>query len=89
MRHYTFSKSTMAIPNQTTVWTMTVRMQNNGLERRGQPHNGERLHSETGGPGVTRTVSQRKTSSFAGLTQVHHASSPEREGRGSRRLEVC
>jgi hypothetical protein len=75
-------------PNQTTVWTMTVRTQNNGHERRGQPHNGERLHSETGGPGVTKTVSQRKASSFAGLTQVHHASSPERAGRGSRRLEV-
>jgi hypothetical protein len=89
MRHYTFSQFTMTIPNQTTVWMMTVRKQNNGLERRGQPHNGERLHSETGGPGVTKTVSQRKANSFAGLTQVHHASSPEREGRGSRRLEVC
>ena len=68
---------------------MTVRTQNNGLQRRGQPHNGERLHSETSGPGATRTVSQRKARSFARLAQGHHASSPKRAGRGSRRLEVC
>lgn len=67
-------------PNQTYVWTMTVRIQNNGLERRGLPHNGERLHSETSGPGVTKAVSQRKSSRLAGLVQVHHASSPKTEG---------
>lgn len=68
---------------------MTVRTQNNGLERRGLPHNDKRLHSETGGPGVPKTVSQRKASGLTGLMQVHHASSPKRAGHGSRRLEVC
>ena len=66
---------------------MTVRTQNGGLERRGLAHSGERLRCETSRPGTTKAVSQRKASSLAGLTQVHHASSPKRAGRRSRGLE--
>ena len=64
-------------------------MQNNGLERRRLPHCGERLLSETGGPGTTKAVSQRKATDLAGLTQVHHASPPKVEGRDAKGSRIA